>query len=196
MNYLSTSDIHRLPEQLEKNIEAIINLQTQLERKIPVHQRILEKIAATFGKPWFFYAQVIFFAAWGYCSHLADTGLLIWDLPRFTLKEQGIDAASLMIATGVLIRQTREEQLEEKRSHLALQVNLLTEQKITKLIRLVEELRVDLPGVRNRHDAEAEVMQQTANPQIVLDILQKNLTKAGLEEEVVSTEINIEVSGY
>jgi uncharacterized membrane protein len=37
-------------------------------------------------------------------------------------------------------------------AHLDLQINLLTEQKVTKLIRLLEELRADMPGVRTRHD--------------------------------------------
>ncbi len=52
---------------------------------------------------------------------------------------------------------------------------MLTEQKIAKLIKLVEELREDLPTMRDRHDFEAEVMQQATDPQVVLDILQDNL---------------------
>jgi uncharacterized membrane protein len=55
------------------------------------------------------------------------------------------------------------------------QLNLLTEQKITKLIALVEELRIDLPDVKNRDDAEAEIMQQATDPQAILGVLQQNL---------------------
>jgi uncharacterized membrane protein len=55
----------------------------------------------------------------------------------------GIDIASLLIATGVLVQQNRQDKLSEQRSHLMLQINLLTEQKIAKLIELIEELRTD-----------------------------------------------------
>ena len=87
----------------------------------------------------------------------------------------GVDVAALLIATGVLVQQTREDRLAEQRSHLILQINLLTEQKIAKLIELIEELREDLPTIRDREDLEARIMQQATDPQIVLDILRENL---------------------
>jgi uncharacterized membrane protein len=80
-----------------------------------------------------------------------------------------------LISTGVLIYQTRQEELSEERSHLMLQLNLLTEQKIAKLISLVEELRVDLPDVIDRDDLEAEIMKQATDPEAILGALQQNL---------------------
>ncbi len=65
--------------------------------------------------------------------------------------------------------------MAEQRSHLTLQINLLTEQKIAKLIELVEELRADLPDIRDRYDLEAQLMKQATDPQVVLNILQENL---------------------
>jgi uncharacterized membrane protein len=55
-----------------------------------------------------------------------------------------------------------------------LQLNLITEQKIAKLISLVEELRTDLPNVKNRADLEAEIMQHSVDPQAILEVLQQN----------------------
>ncbi|MBW4605180.1 MAG: DUF1003 domain-containing protein [Calothrix sp. FI2-JRJ7] len=177
------------PEHVLKNIEAIIALHAHYEESVPTHQRILEKIAATFGKAWFLYAEILFFTVWGICSHLADIGVLTWEFPRFDLHEQGIDVASLLISTGVLIYQARQEEMSTKNSHLTLQLNLLTEQKVAKLIALVEELRSDLPNVQDRHDPEAEVMQQRTDPQVVLDILQENLKQVVVTEpEVVEVE--------
>jgi uncharacterized membrane protein len=48
---------------------------------------------------------------------------------------------------------------------------LLTEQKTAKLINLLEELRRDLPNVRNRHDPEAAELQQSMNPELVRSAL-------------------------
>jgi uncharacterized membrane protein len=47
----------------------------------------------------------------------------------------------------------------------------LTEQKAAKLIDLLEELRRDLPNVKNRHDPEAAALQQSMNPDQVLAAL-------------------------
>jgi uncharacterized membrane protein len=179
----NVSDVDVLPENILKNIEAIISLHTQHEKDIPVHQRVLEKIASTFGQPWFLYLELIFFTAWGICSHLAKIGAITGDFPRFDLHEQGIDVASLLISTGVLIYQTRQAELGSKHSHLMLQLNLLTEQKVAKLIALIEELRGDLPNVKNRYDPEAEVMQQRTDPQVVLNIIQENLKQVVIEDD-------------
>lgn len=175
-----------LSDQVVKNIETIIGFQTKQERKIPIHEKIIDKIASFFGKSIFLYLQLIFFTTWGLCSHFAPH-LLPWDFPKFNLGDMGIDLASLLIATGVLVQQNRQNKLAEQRSHLSLQINLLTEQKIAKLIDLVEELRDDLPIVRKRYDWQAEMMKEATDPQVVLNILQENLEQS-IEEQVVEND--------
>jgi uncharacterized membrane protein len=88
-----------------------------------------------------------------------------------------LDAAALLISTGVLVRQARQERFAEQRSQLMLQLNLLSEQKLAKVIALLEELRTDLPNVTNRPDLEAQAMQTAADPIEVLDALQENLAQ-------------------
>ena len=85
---------------------------------------------------------------------------------------QGIvGLGALLTATVVLTKQNRLAKLEEQRAHLDLKVTLLTEQKAAKLIDLMEELRRDLPNVKNRHDPEAAALQQSMNPDLVLAAL-------------------------
>ena len=68
-----------------------------------------------------------------------------------------------------------------------LQLNLITEQKIAKLISLVEELRIELPNVKNRSDEEAELMQQATDPQVILEAIQKIADSSiGLPTEEIS----------
>jgi uncharacterized membrane protein len=163
-----------LPDPVSKNIEAIIALHTQKVRDIPTHQRLLERIFTFFERPAFLYALLIGLAFWIFNSLFSST---LPDLPPFQWSSQGLDAAALLISTGVLIRQARQENFAEQRSQLTLQLNLLSEQKIAKIIALLEELREDLPDVINRHDPEAEVMQEAANPIAVLEALQENLAQ-------------------
>jgi uncharacterized membrane protein len=175
-----------LPEPVLKNIEAIIGLQSRHEQNVPLHQRTLEKIAASFGEPRFLYFQLMFFVIWGVLSYLNPVGLTSWNLPDLDLHQDWIGVASLFISTAVLVYQTRDGKLSEERSLLMLQMNLLTEQKLAKLIALLEELRTDLPNVHDRQDLEAELMKQVADPQVVLDILQEAL------EQGTETDLGIE----
>ena len=162
-----------IPEQIVKNVEAITNHQERYQEKATPAQKVLEKIVSIFGRPEFLYFQIGFFAIWEICGHLVDLGILPVSFPQFDLREQWLDLASLFISTGVLVYENRQEKVSEERSHLMLQLNLITEQKIAKLISLVEELRTDLPNVKNRNDEEAELMKQATDPQVILEVIQK-----------------------
>jgi uncharacterized membrane protein len=162
-----------LPEHAIGNVEAIYNHQAQHHINSKPHHRVLDKIGAFFGRPQFLYGQIVFFSVWIGCSSLAEHKIIPKNFPLFEPGLHGLEIASLLTTTGVLVYQRREEQLGQERSHLALQVNLVTEQKISKLISLVEELRVDLPNVKNREDSEAEIMKQATDPQAILEVIQQ-----------------------
>ncbi|MEM8807755.1 MAG: DUF1003 domain-containing protein [Cyanobacteria bacterium P01_G01_bin.38] len=164
-----------LPEQVIQNIETVIGMQAKQAQTVPIHVRFLRKIAAAFGTATFLYALLLFFAVWISWSYLSGEPTLPFNLPKYDLQSQMLDTAALLIATGVLVNQSHQEKLAEQRSHLMLQINLLTEQKTAKLIGLLEEMRADSPDLKDREDWEAEVMQQATDPQVVLNILQENL---------------------
>ena len=76
------------------------------------------------------------------------------------LRLQGLmTLAAWLTTTVVLNTPSRSARRERHRAHLDLQVNLITEQKVTTLIHLLEELRRDLPMVRDRHDAEVDIIR-------------------------------------
>jgi uncharacterized membrane protein len=163
-----------LPEQVIKNVETIASHQDRHQQNTTADRRVLNKIAAFFARPGFLYFQIGFFAVWIGCTNLAERNLIAKNFPLFDLDLHGLEVASLLISTEVLIAQAHQEKVAEERSHLNLQVNLVTEQKIAKLISLVEELRTDLPNVKNRDDLEAEMMKQATNPQAILEVIQNN----------------------
>jgi uncharacterized membrane protein len=82
---------------------------------------------------------------------------------------------SLTTTTVVLITQNRWLRRAERRSQLDLHINLLAEEKIAKLVALLEELRRDLPSVRNRHDPVATAMSRSTDAREVLDELERSL---------------------
>jgi uncharacterized membrane protein len=71
----------------------------------------------------------------------------------------------------ILASQEREDQLAHHREMLILELAILSEQKIAKVIQLLEESRRDNPNLRNRLDPEAETMGQAADTQSVLNAI-------------------------
>jgi uncharacterized membrane protein len=173
-NQDSSNTNEQLPELVIKNVEIIDQHQARHQENTKADRKIINRIAAIFGRPKFLYFQIIFFTVWIGCSGLAERNIIAKNFPLFDLHLHGLEIASLLISTEVLIDQTHQEKLSKEQSQLMLQLNLVTEQKIAKLISLVEELRTDLPNVHNRADLEAEIMQQAIDPQAILEVIQNN----------------------
>ena len=157
------------PDPITQNIESIAAFYKREEQKLTWSQRIVEAVSSIVGRPIFIGGIVLFVMLWMVANLVARRlGTVEFDPPPFFWLQGLVSLSALLTTTVVLIKQERLAKLEERREHLDLQVNLLTEQKVTKLIHLLEELRRDLPMVKNRHDPEAEVMKQPTDPHRVL----------------------------
>ena len=159
-------------DQIGQNIETILALYTREEQKMSGSQRFLETASGFAGRPLFLGCILLFVALWILANVLAHRlGLAELDPAPFFWLQGTVSLGALLTTTVVLIKQNRLANLEERRAHLELQVNLLTEQKVTKLINLIEELRHDLPMVKDRDDPEAVALQQPTDPKQVLAAL-------------------------
>jgi len=159
-------------DQVSQNIEAVLDFYTREEQKITRSQRILERISHLIGQPVFLGFILLFVALWMLANAvLRQFGMAEFDPAPFFWLQGIVGLGALLTATVVLIKQNRMAKLEEQRAHLDLKVTLLTEQKAAKLIDLLEELRRDLPNVKDRHDPEAAALKKSMNPDLVLAAL-------------------------
>src|SRR5579863_6410666 len=140
-----------VPPSISQNIDAIADYYKREGQRIGRAQRLLERIGAGIGRPLFLGAILIFVALWILLNVIASRmGLAAFDPPPFVQLQTIVTLSGLLITTIVLIGQNRLAKLEQRRGQMELQVNILTEQKTTTLIRLIEELRRDLPMVPDR----------------------------------------------
>lgn len=157
-------------------VDAIGELHAKAEQRAGRHQRALEKMTALLGRPGSVYLILLVSFGWiGFSAAQTFRGARDWDPFPFPALQGLIGFSSLLATTLILISQNRQGKMAERRAQLALHVNLVSEQKITKLILLVEELRRDLPNVKNRHDSEADAMSVAADPHRVVSALEEVL---------------------
>jgi uncharacterized membrane protein len=159
-------------DQHQQNVETIASLWARSEEHVTLHQRGIERLTAVIGRPRTVYLIVGSVAMWAAWNTLAPEPWRV-DPPPFFFLQGVVGLLALLMMTFVLTTQNRQGKLAEQRAHLDLQINLLSEQKAAKIIALLEELRRDLPGVRDRVDQTAEVMQEAADPLAVLSAMEQ-----------------------
>jgi len=164
-----------VPEPVARNIADILELESRELARTTRAQLWLEKLGRWLAHPAFPIALLLFTVLW-ISLNVATTrvGIPQFDPPPFAWLGGLLTLTALLTTTIVLIGQGRQSTLAEQRAHLDLQINLLTEQKVTKLIHLIEELRADSPGVRMRHDPHVSQLKKPTDPAQVASALKEH----------------------
>jgi len=168
----------KISDAINGNLEKVSQFAKREDEKRTPVQRAIERVSVFFGRPGFLLGFLATCIVWIVVDMLAHhMGYSYFDAPPFSMLQGIITFIGVLITMAVLIRQNRLAKVEEDRAHLELQINLLAEQKTTKIIMLLEELRRDLPNVHNRHDEHAETLQAATNPDAVLNAIEQQKTK-------------------
>ena len=165
---MSQSDIMR------KNIAAVTKAQRQVTEARTTQGRIADAITTFSGSMAFVYIHAVWFSLW----ILLNVGLLHiphvseFDPFPFGLLTLIVSLEAIFLSTFVLISQNRLSQASERRAELDLQVNLLSEQKATKVLEMMDEMAKQLDNMSHRFnfkpDPEVQALKVSPEPQEVL----------------------------
>lgn len=93
------------------------------------------------------------------------------DAPPFPWLQGAIATCALYLSAVILSTQRRQDQLAGHREQLNLELAIVADQKLAKIIELLEELRRDSPTLANRSDHAAQAMATPTDPHLVLDAI-------------------------
>ena len=128
-----------LEQNVEETVAAIAKLHQEHEDAATPLQRAIDGATGLLATP---AAMVVLFGAvtvWIVGNRYG----LGWPDREFVALELAATLGALLIAVLILVTQRREDRLAERREKLSLELALLNEQKSTKIIALMEELRRD-----------------------------------------------------
>jgi len=163
-----------LPSSVAENIGTIADFYARHEEHVTATQRVVEKVALVLGSSGYVAVNAVLILCWIAVNITAtDLHFKTFDPPPFSLLQGIVTLNAFIVSTTVLIRQNRMSKLADHHAHLDLQVNLLTEEKTSKIIEMLEQLRRDIPGVRTEGDKEAEELSQPADPKAVLQAIER-----------------------
>ncbi len=172
MNDSLLGNDQKLPKHVEDSISAMARLHSDHQPKRGTLQRWVENTTAMLGRPTFTIVLSGAVSAWiGGNLVLQALGRQAPDPPPFALMSCLVSLAALYMSGLILATQRREVHSTTRREQLILELSIRTEQKVTKLIELVEKLRQDHPDIADRIDADAQEMTSSVDLHDVLDAI-------------------------
>jgi uncharacterized membrane protein len=166
-----------LSSSAKDNLELLTSFKDGEDAQISGVQLLIERISAFLGSPAYFAFAVAFIVIWmlvnGWGAHV---GWHPVDQPPFFWLQGLVTSNALLLTVAVLIRQNRMAQVAEHRSHLDLQINLLSEQKVTKILQIVDELQRELTALRGRPDSDVAEMTKPADAHALMHAIKQKQT--------------------
>jgi uncharacterized membrane protein len=157
-----------LNRALARNIAALRERERR-ERSRTTHQeRLAEAITRFTGSMRFVYVHLALYGGWIVVNLGWIAGVEPWD-PTFVVLAMIASVEAIFLSTFVLISQNRMAAESERRAALDLQINLLAEHEVTRMMALVsaiaDRLGVDTPD-------EVEELKRDVAPEAVLDAIE------------------------
>lgn len=165
---------------IDQNINAILELRTRALEARTTQERISDGITDFSGRMAFLYVHAVWFAVW-IAVNLGMFGLKPFDPYPFGLLTMIVSLEAIFLATFVLISQNRTAAEADHRADLDLQINLLTEHEITRVIRMLDAIGRKLE-VEIELDEELLQLERNVEPQQVMqemDLAQHRVRRPG-----------------
>ncbi len=160
------------PAHVEESIRTLADLHDEHYDRLPPLGRALDAVTANAGRPAFVIALGIVAVGWIALNlTIGATGHAPPDPPPFYYLATATSLFAALMTCLILSTQRREDQLSTRREQLTLELSLLAEQKVSKAIQLLEELRRDSPVIADRRDDDAETLSTPSDARMILDAI-------------------------
>jgi len=167
------------PPHIADSVKAIARLHTEHHQEASRLQRAVDRTTAVLASPAFVGVLSAAVLGWIGANLMAPAfGYRPVDPPPFSWLTGAVSLCSLYLVVLVLATQRREERLAQLREQVTLELVVLCEQKLAKVIQLLEESRQDNPLMRDRVDSEANAMAAPADAQSMIKLIKETHAEA------------------
>ncbi|MDQ6760929.1 MAG: DUF1003 domain-containing protein [Acidobacteriota bacterium] len=179
MNSPSTNPKSTNPNPVQENIATIARMEERFLETRSTKERAGDAIGSFVGTMTFVLLHLVWFGVWILINAKMIPGLPAFDPYPFIFLSMVVSLEGVLLSTFVLMKQNRMSKRADERAHLDLQINLLAEKEVTKILQLVQVLCSHMGLDKEARDAEvAELSQNTA-----VETLAQELRKTMPKEE-------------
>lgn len=157
------------------NIRSVADMQKHLEEKRTMSERIADIIGGFSGSMSFVVIHLVVFAAW-FLINTLPLGIRHFDPYPFILLAMVVSVEAVLLSTFVLMKQNRMQRQSDIRDHINLQIDLLSEEEITKTLQLLlaicKKLDIDTAALSG---PELQEMSNTTSVDVLAERIQTDL---------------------
>ena len=164
-----------LNSALRRNIDVLRQRREQEDARAKAEQRLARAITRFSGSMRFVYLHLLLYGGWIVANLGWIPGLKPWD-PSFVVLAMVASVEAIFLSTFILITQNRMAAAADRRAELDVQISLLAEVEITKLVELVSEIAARM-GVPQAEHEQVQEMKQFVQPEVVLDAIEEAQTE-------------------
>jgi uncharacterized membrane protein len=167
----------RVPNHLQEHIDTIAKHEQEfLARRSPA-ERVGDLTAAVVGNLGFVAAHICLFFFWILANTLHFQRIPHFDPMPFSLLATIVAMEAILLASLILMRQSRLARRADEREHLVLQILLLTEKEVTAVISMNQQIanKVGISDMENSREIE-QLSQNTSIDEVAQDI-QRSLSE-------------------
>ena len=150
----------------EKNVETVTKLEEAAREQRTRTDRLAEKIARFCGSMTFVLVHVVWFGSWILLNSIP--GIPHVDPFPFTFLTLIVSLEAIFLSTFILISQNLDSRISERRSHLDLQLNLLSEQENTKMIVMLHAIAAKV-GADLTQDPHLKALSEETQPERLIE---------------------------
>ena len=166
------------PASVAENVEKVIRVENETLRPRSRSEAITDAVAGFAGTMSFVVAQLVVFAAWIVVNGGKIPQLASFDPFPYPLLSSITSLEAVLLAAFVLMKQNRMGMVADRRDHLDLQVNLLTEQRATQIIQMLDRLSPRLGVDQHQDEVSRELGRHVAVEHLVEEV-HRRLPDAG-----------------
>jgi uncharacterized membrane protein len=163
-------EMQRMAHVVERNISALLKRHKQEEKEKTLEEQLADKVTRFTGSMLFVYIHLTLFGIW-IIWNLNWIGLKPFD-PSFVVLAMFASVEAIFLSTFVLISQNRMNAQADKRADLDLQVSLLTEHEVTRLITLITAMAKKM-DIAEAYDPEIDELAKDVHPEKVMDTMER-----------------------
>jgi len=157
---------------VERNIRALLARRRSEEKHLGWQEHLAGAITRFTGSMLFVYLHLLVYGLWILINLGVFTFIPRFD-PTFVILAMEASVEAIFLSTFILITQNRMMAQADKRADLNLQISLLAEHEVTRLITIVREMAHRM-GVEAAQDPELQELSQDVAPEKVLDTMEQN----------------------
>lgn len=151
----------------DRNLRMILEQERSAKSGHSPGERLAAHIAAFCGSMPFIWIHVAFFVAWIVFNTSPWSASMRDPFPFFFLSFL-VSLEAIFLSAFILISQNQEKRLTEQRSHLDLQINLLTEQENTHMLKMLRSIAAKVGADLDEHP-DLAALEQATQPERLLE---------------------------